>query len=90
MNITHVKKSVIMLFVLAGILTQTIPTARTTSTPAPPPPQNISITPTVPSDIAPPATLQSAGAFAWQEFIALNWPAVPQSGAVGTREKADK
>lgn len=92
MNITHVKKSVIMLFVLAGILTQTIPTARTTSPPVPPPPpppQNISITPSVPSDITPPATLQSAGAFAWQEFIALNWPAVPQTGAVGTRERPD-
>ncbi len=35
--------------------------------------------PLVPSDIAggaPAATLQQAAAFAWQEFIALNWPAL--------------
>src|SRR5438132_5249447 len=31
---------------------------------------------------APKATLQQAAAFAWQEFIALNWPAVNQTGGV--------
>ncbi|HYJ87778.1 MAG TPA: hypothetical protein VEW46_17070 [Pyrinomonadaceae bacterium] len=43
-----------------------------------------------PSDIkngAASATLQDAGIFAWQEFIALNWPAVPQTGQVNTREQ---
>jgi hypothetical protein len=32
------------------------------------------------------ATLAQAAAFSWQEFIALNWPAVNQSGAFGQRE----
>jgi hypothetical protein len=31
---------------------------------------------------APMATMQQAAAFAWQEFIALNWPAVAQTGGV--------
>jgi hypothetical protein len=40
---------------------------------------SISVNSTFPSDIpngAPGATLQQAAAFAWQEFIALNWPAL--------------
>jgi hypothetical protein len=39
----------------------------------------IDVNPALPSDIAggaPKATLQQAAAFAWQEFIALNWPAM--------------
>jgi len=32
------------------------------------------------------ATLEQAAAFAWQEFIALNWPAKIQTGAVGDRD----
>jgi hypothetical protein len=39
----------------------------------------ITIDPTLPSDIAggaASATLQQSAAFAWQEFIALNWPAL--------------
>lgn len=35
------------------------------------------------------ATLQDAAVFAWQEFIALNWPAVPQTGATNTRDQPD-
>ncbi len=35
------------------------------------------------------ATLQDAGVFAWQEFIALNWPALPQTGATNTRDQPD-
>lgn len=35
------------------------------------------------------ASLAQAAAFAWQEFIALNWPAVNQSGAVGQRDTPD-
>lgn len=31
---------------------------------------------------APKATMQQAAAFAWQEFIALNWPAVNQTGGI--------
>jgi hypothetical protein len=52
----------------------------------------ITISSVVPADIpggAPGASLTAAAAFAWQEFIALNWPAVPQTGAPGTRDKAD-
>jgi len=48
----------------------------------------ITISSTVPSELnetgggAPKATMQQAAAFAWQEFIALNWPAVNQTGGV--------
>lgn len=34
---------------------------------------------------APKASLAQAAAFAWQEFIAMTWPAVPQDGALGQR-----
>ena len=53
------------------------------------------IDPTTPSDLnpngggAPNANLIQASIFAWQEFIALNWPAVPQSGAPNTRDYPD-
>jgi hypothetical protein len=42
--------------------------------------------PVLPADIpggAPKATLLQAAAFAWQEFIALTWPAQPTGGAGG-------
>ena len=48
----------------------------------------INVIPSLPSDIAggaPAATLQQAAAFAWQEFIALNWPAM-----AGQRDVADQ
>jgi hypothetical protein len=35
------------------------------------------------------STLPAAAAFAWQEFIALNWPAIQQNGAPYTRDSAD-
>jgi hypothetical protein len=47
----------------------------------------INVSPSLPSDIAEgasAATLQQAAAFAWQEFIALNWPAM-----AGQRDVAD-
>jgi hypothetical protein len=45
----------------------------------------IDVNPALPSDIAgAKATLQQAAAFAWQEFIALNWPAM-----AGQRDVAD-
>jgi hypothetical protein len=47
----------------------------------------IDVNPKLPSDIAggaTKATLQQAAAFAWQEFIALNWPAM-----AGQRDVAD-
>ncbi len=46
----------------------------------------------VPTDIpggAQGASIQAAAAFAWQEFIALNWPAVPQTGQLNTRDTPD-
>jgi hypothetical protein len=46
----------------------------------------------VPTDIpggAANASIQSAARFAWQEFIALNWPAVPQTGQLNTRDTPD-
>ena len=36
------------------------------------------------------ATIADAAIFAWQEFIALNWPATPQTGALNTRGEPDK
>ncbi|MCA1614101.1 MAG: hypothetical protein LC800_08105, partial [Acidobacteria bacterium] len=47
---------------------------------------------TRPTDIpggAASATLQSAAVFAWQEFVALNWPAVTQNGQLNTRDQPD-
>lgn len=61
----------------------------------------ISVIPTLPDELNPPyspgpsptggapnATPEQAAAFAWQEFIALNWPAGPQSGQPGQRDTA--
>jgi len=53
----------------------------------------INIDPTLPSDIAggaPAATLQQAAAFAWQEFIALNWPAKAGTGERDTPDQNQK
>src|SRR5882672_2116251 len=53
-----------------------------------PTPVPITISSAVPNELnsngggAPSATMQQAAAFAWQEFIALNWPAVKQTGGV--------
>jgi hypothetical protein len=70
------------------------PTATETAEPTPTPtedfgeePPEIVIDSALPSDIeggAPSASLQKAAEFAWQEFIALNWPA-----AAGTRDTPD-
>ena len=49
----------------------------------------IEITPTIPKDITGSATVDNAAAFAWQEFIALNWPAVKQTGGLNQRDRAD-
>jgi hypothetical protein len=52
----------------------------------------ISISSTPPTELNPAgggaatASLDQAAAFAWQEFIALNWPAKIQTGAVGDRD----
>ena len=57
---------------------------------------SITVNSTVPEELNPPftsagggapqATLAQAAAFAWQEFIALNWPAGLQQGKLGQRE----
>jgi hypothetical protein len=52
----------------------------------------ITISSSVPNELnpgnggAPKATPEQAAAFAWQEFIALNWPAGPQAGQPNQRE----
>lgn len=49
----------------------------------------IKISPAVPTDIpggASNATLAQAARFAWEEFIALNWPATKQTGQADTRD----
>src|ERR1043165_8063830 len=63
---------------------------------ATPPAGSISISYEVPNESNPSggwaskATIQQAAAFAWQEFIALNWPAVNQTGTANTRDMPDK
>ncbi len=55
-------------------------------------PPAIAVSSTLPVDIpggALTATLSLASDFAWSEFFALNWPAVPQTGQPGTRGVAD-
>jgi hypothetical protein len=53
---------------------------------------SITVASMVPSELnpdnggAPKATPQQAAAFAWQEFIGLNWPAVPQRGQLNDRD----
>ncbi len=52
----------------------------------------IAVTSQVPNELnpdnggAPDATPEQAAAFAWQEFIALNWPAGPQEGKPNQRD----
>jgi hypothetical protein len=51
------------------------------------------ISPAVPTDIeggAPNADLRRSAIFAWREFIALNWPALTQSGGKPLRDTPDK
>jgi hypothetical protein len=47
-------------------------------------PGGIDITPAVPVNLTE-SDLASAATFAWNEFIALNWPAVPQNAQPNTR-----
>lgn len=49
----------------------------------------LTISPGLPAGLGDSATLEDAAAFAWQEFIALNWPAVAQAGQANTRDMAD-
>ena len=63
----------------------------------PPPSRSsqITITPTLPTELnragggAPNATLEQAAFFAWQEFIAAVWPAVEQNGQPNERDAPD-
>src|SRR5437667_12897067 len=38
----------------------------------------ITVSSTIPLEVSDPANLNAAAAFAWSEFIALTWPALPQ------------
>jgi hypothetical protein len=52
--------------------------------------QSIAISPNLPPDIpggAGNATVTDAAVFAWQEFIALNWPAAKQTGVSGSNTR---
>lgn len=60
---------------------------------AAPAPVPVTVSSRLPADLnpgrvggAPNATLDQAAAFAWQEFIALNWPARMQRGRLGDRD----
>jgi hypothetical protein len=61
------------------------PAAAVTPSPTP----TITISYQVPTDLPGTPNLEQAAAFAWQEFIALNWPAVPQAGQSGQRDQPD-
>lgn len=63
--------------------------AKPAPTPTPTPTPTITISYRVPTDLPGTPNLSQAAAFAWQEFIALNWPAVPQAGKPGQRDQAD-
>ena len=58
--------------------------------PALPPAPTITVSYQVPTDLPGSPSLSQAAAFAWQEFIALNWPAVPQTGQLGQRDQPDR
>ena len=52
----------------------------------------VTVSPDVPTEIvggADNASLTQAAEFAWNEFIALNWPAVEQTGDTNTRDVPD-
>jgi hypothetical protein len=88
MKITLIKKVVILVILALVSLVQILPVSRIEAQ-APPPP-TITIIPTVPRDIVGQPTLENAAVFAWQEFIALNWPAVNPLTVTGTpRETPD-
>lgn len=70
----------------AAAQTEVRPPVRPHATPT------ITVSSAFPADIpggAPNASLTTAAQFAWQEFIALNWPAVTQDGSPGTRDTPD-
>jgi hypothetical protein len=52
-------------------------------------PSAITISPNFPADLDATAGLPQAAVFAWQEFIALNWPAKQQTGGLGQRDSAN-
>lgn len=49
----------------------------------------ITISAAFPADLDATAGLPQAAVFAWQEFIALNWPARQQTGSLGQRDSAN-
>jgi hypothetical protein len=90
-------KSVCTMFLLAGsisLFAVSVVTSRPLLENARPasPPDEITIVSTPPSELnpqgggAPKASFEQAAQFAWEEFIALNWPAGPQNGKPGQRD----
>ena len=82
------KSALVSALTMAGALAAApmVSTANAQGAPA------ITISPTIPAVIpggTQNATLADGAAFAWQEFIALNWVTLPQTGANGTRSIAD-
>jgi hypothetical protein len=91
MNTHKLKKITVLISLLMMFVAQGFDTSRVAGM-AQPPAQaiTISISPSVPSDIRNPQNLQNAAIFGWQEFIALNWPAVAQTGQLGNRDTANR
>lgn len=90
MKTASIKKVVILVVLAIVSLIQILPISRTEAQAPPLPVITIdSNSWKVPADITVPINLQNAAIFAWQEFIALNWPAVQQNGTLNTRDTPD-
>src|SRR5436190_21985730 len=91
MSTHNLKKIVIVVSLLVMFVAQAFDASQVAGM-AQPPAQgiNIPISPVVPPDISGQPNLQNAAVFGWQEFIALNWPAVAQTGQLGNRDTANR
>ncbi|SHJ41317.1 hypothetical protein SAMN04488028_10130 [Reichenbachiella agariperforans] len=93
-NLPQLSRRLLTVAACAGAMTSCVNSSTTTS-----PleqeveiPSGITVSSALPADLpsgAANASLSEAAEFAWNEFIALNWPAVPQSGLANTRDTPD-
>jgi hypothetical protein len=91
MKTVYIKKVVVLVVLALTSLVQLMPASKTNAESPQLPMITIdSNSWQVPPDITGPINLQNAAIFAWKEFIALNWPAVYQNGALNTRDMPEK
>lgn len=99
MSNASIKKTSLTLVLALTLLAQITTVSKTTASVTIAPETIAQINPAVPlqinpdpnliKDIPAPINLQSAAVFAWQEFIALNWPAVQQGNILNSRDTPD-